>query len=758
MQLVARGFRLWKSQGPTAVFNAGTRRLLYPVCQLIQTLRTGWMFTPVDGAEDNSRVTLYADDPSLYPAYSPRRTLKHPYREPPVRVSLVAAALNEADNAAQWVKDVLNQTRPPDEIIVVDTGSTDGTLDFLRELAAHGDRPFQFISLPGGTIARARNAAISSARFPLIAVTDFGCHLRSDWLEKIVAPFEIQPNTQVAGGTYVPVDARGGLLRHRQWLWVSLKAIDPQAFLPPGASIAFKKQAWEAAGRYPEWFATTGEDTFFDLELKRHGGEWAFVPEAQVGWVAPEGWLSSIRKRFKWAVSDGESGARRHYYLKSFRRIVMGGLLLLASLLLAGGILWSQLQPIQLWIGGLTLAWVIGFVLATQMSGLSMLTLPQMAIVQALQVGGFWAGARRQVQIKRRRLGAAKGLWFVLSGVPIDDTGGGSRCTQITLELLRQGYGVVFINQFQKQEKKDLSLQISHPNLTTFSLSDKRWQYFLSDTSPVHTHLACLVEFPSNDFLPIIHRIRDAHGIVAYDLMDDWDTSLGGQWYSLESEKEIIQVSHTLIATVPSLAERLRRLSGRPVDMLPNAVNRHLFNRERTYPRPADFPSAEWSVVYTGALWGEWFDWDLTVQVALQHPEAAVIVIGDYGGQCKNPPSNLYLPGLKPQRELPAYLAQADVAIIPWKINAITQATSPLKVYEYLAMGRPVVAPDIEPLRGMPGVHLATDARGFNEKLVEARNTAFPHTQVAAFVEENDWSARVNRLATIIDQVAKNKP
>jgi glycosyltransferase involved in cell wall biosynthesis len=192
--------------------------------------------------------------------------------------------------------------------------------------------------------------------------------------------------------------------------------------------------------------------------------------------------------------------------------------------------------------------------------------------------------------------------------------------------------------------------------------------------------------------------------------------------------------------------------------MLPNAVNLRLFDPERIYPRPEDFPSAEWSAIYTGALWGEWFDWNLLVQIARQHPEAAILVIGDYRGQCVNPPSNLFFLGLKPQRELPAYLAHADVAIIPWKKNAITQATSPLKVYEYLAMRRPVVAPDLEPLRGMPGLHLAKDAREFDEKLAEARHTAFPEAQVSAFVEENNWHARVERLLGIIDQIPKNEP
>ena len=177
-----------------------------------------------------------------------------------------------------------------------------------------------------------------------------------------------------------------------------------------------------------------------------------------------------------------------------------------------------------------------------------------------------------------------------------------------------------------------------------------------------------------------------------------------------------------------------------------------LFDAEKYYPRPADLPEAEWIAIYIGALWGDWFDWRLLRAVAEAYPEAAVVVIGDYRGQCESPPPNLHFLGLKPQRVLPAYLAYAQVALIPWVVNAITQATSPLKLYEYLAMQRPVVAPDLEPLQGIPGVYLAHDAEEFVRLVAEAARRGVPEEAVRQFVALHNWQARVDRLLEILHE------
>ncbi|MBK8822573.1 MAG: glycosyltransferase [Anaerolineales bacterium] len=105
------------------------------------------------------------------------------------------------------------------------------------------------------------------------------------------------------------------------------------------------------------------------------------------------------------------------------------------------------------------------------------------------------------------------------------------------------------------------------------------------------------------------------------------------------------------------------------------------------------------------------------------------------------PPPNLYFLGLKAQTDLPSYLAHSEVAIIPWKVNSITQATSPLKLYEYLAMRRPVVVPDLKPLQGIPGLLRSRTSEEFIKLVGEAREKKLPLEDIDAFIAENNWQA-----------------
>jgi glycosyltransferase involved in cell wall biosynthesis len=206
-------------------------------------------------------------------------------------------------------------------------------------------------------------------------------------------------------------------------------------------------------------------------------------------------------------------------------------------------------------------------------------------------------------------------------------------------------------------------------------------------------------------------------------------------------------LSDLLTATAPVLADRLRQYSGRDALLLPNAVNLRLFDPRKEWRRPPDLPEGRPLLIYVGALWGEWFDWDLLIFLAKSLPRAAVVVIGDYRGQCPSPPSNLHFLGLKPQGYLPAYLAYADVGILPWKVSKITQATSPLKIYEYLAMGKPVVAPRLDPLLRVPHVILAEGPEDFLAGVRQAQPLHLEDEMLRGFLVGNSWESRIDSLS-----------
>ena len=123
-----------------------------------------------------------------------------------------------------------------------------------------------------------------------------------------------------------------------------------------------------------------------------------------------------------------------------------------------------------------------------------------------------------------------------------------------------------------------------------------------------------------------------------------------------------------------------------------------------------------------------------------------MVVIGDYRGQCPSTEPNLHFLGLKPQASLPAYLANSSVAIIPWKVNKITRATSPLKLYEYLAMNVPVVVPDLPPLYDIPYVFLSKSTAEFLENIRAAMGATVDPELLQAYVRAHSWEHRVGQL------------
>ena len=699
--------------------------------------------------EDNSQVVLYTNRETCFPDYRPRKALKKNPGILALEVSIISPMLNESGNIEKWLISLSSQTKLPSEVIVVDNGSSDRSPEMIE--AAMGSMPFpiKLLRMPEANISQARNAAIQQATYPLLTTLDFGCFPQPDWLEKLLAPFLDDPKIEVSAGWFLPRTDRGEVSYPGGW--PKLADIHPQQYIPASRALAFTRIAWEKAGGYPEWLTLTGEDTYFALELKRYCEHWAFVPESVVEWLAPRSWSEFLRKTYYWSTGDGESGITAKLYRLSFKRLLIAGLAGLLGILL-GFISYHQFLDQSIWAGAvLALAGVLTLWFGIKdylRGGVPIWRIPAEISYRVAQVRGFLAGARRKAEVDQRRLAGTKGLYIILAGVPIDDTGGGARCTQIALELLRQNYWVVYLNRYPKWESQDVGVRIAHPNLYTYALSEFYWDDFVEGYGSLlrSMPITALIELPHADFLPLIQKIEKEGGKIIYEMIDDWDSALGGEWYSREIEREIIRLSEGLIGTAPSLQKRLEEVSGREALFLPNAVNSRLFNPDRYYPRPADLPEGEFVAIYIGALWGVWFDWDLLVEIAKKYPRAAVVVIGDYRGQCPDPQPNLHFLGLKPQTTLPGYLAHADVALIPWKVSPITQATSPLKLYEYLAMNTPVVAPKLDPLEEIPGVYLAEGQEEFLDLVQQVVESELPVDQVEAFIQENNWQARVRIL------------
>jgi len=226
-------------------------------------------------------------------------------------VSVVVTVRNEAASIEALLTSLATQRRPPDEIVIVDGGSTDATPTIL---AAWADRlPLRVLVHPGANISAGRNAGIAAAHGAIIAVTDAGVRLAPDWLAALLAPFETDPTTQVVGGFFAP-DPRAPFELALGATTLPARAdVRPEAFLPSSRSLALRRAAWERVGGYPEWLDYC-EDLIFDLKLREACGPFAFAPDALAHFRPRQNLRAFWHQYFRYARGDGKAGlfARRH--------------------------------------------------------------------------------------------------------------------------------------------------------------------------------------------------------------------------------------------------------------------------------------------------------------------------------------------------------------------------------------------------------------------------------------------------------------
>ena len=220
-----------------------------------------------------------------------------------MRVSLICPIYNERESVSYLIESMLNQSKKPDEIIFVDSLSSDGTSDIIKEYAKK-NKEIRLIQRKSN-ISEARNIAINNARHDIIAATDASSKLDKNWLRNIIAPFK-DSSVDVVSGGYKAI-SRGGIEDYIAMITVKpMSEWAEKTFLPSGRSIAFRKKAWKAVGGYPEHLYT-GEDTLFDLKLKEKGFKFKLQKKAFVYWRG----RNTIRKFMKqfWLYGKGDGKA-----------------------------------------------------------------------------------------------------------------------------------------------------------------------------------------------------------------------------------------------------------------------------------------------------------------------------------------------------------------------------------------------------------------------------------------------------------------
>ncbi len=233
---------------------------------------------------------------------------------------------------------------------------------------------------------------------------------------------------------------------------------------------------------------------------------------------------------------------------------------------------------------------------------------------------------------------------------------------------------------------------------------------------------------------------------VVYDCMDYHSGFATNKKAMLDHENGLLSSSDLVVASSIFLEEQARRQNSN-VLLLRNACEyEHFANAEKadTNRRPV--------IGYYGAI-ADWFDSDLVADLAMRRPDWDFWLIGaTFSGDTSRLGElpNVSLFGEKPYSEIPGWATQFDVAIIPFKRNPLTEATNPVKAYEILAAGKPLVSVGIPEMAEIaPLVRLASTAAEFEREIEEALAEHDPDLVLEriAFAGENTWEKRYQSLA-----------
>jgi GT2 family glycosyltransferase len=614
------------------------------------------------------------------------------------KVSVVVVTWNGRDFNRLCLESLTARTEWPNlEILVVDNGSTDGTPELVAEMAARDARIRPIFHAENRGFAAACNAGLAAASGDFLVVLNNDTVVTRGWATALVRHLRRDPKLGLVGpvtnaiANTAKVDVGyTDVADLPSWARGWVRSHDAEAFEIPMLALfcaAFPRRVYVEVGPLDERFGIgLFEDDDFNRRVREKG----------------------------YTVRCARDAFVHHWQMASFRKMSKEKYFALYAE--------NKQKYDAKWSGPAREA-------------------PASAAVPAAPASRRFATLEEhRAQLSRviERVRASKGAVVFLPSV-----GWGIHLFQrphhLARVFARLGHVAIF-DSSNAADRVDGFREIE-PNLFLFSGSPELLHEIpkpLLWSFPYNFHLA--------DGYP--RPVR-----TVYDWIDDLDV--------FPQDRALLEKNHarglaeaTVVASVARKLHDVARAARPDALYLPNGVEYERFAAPAAPPRDEEllsFLTPGTPVAgYYGAL-AEWFDYPLLDAVAAAKPDWRFVLIGpQYDESLPGQPllarKNVRWLGPRDYVTLPGYLSLFDVATIPFRINAITLATSPLKLYEYFAGARPVVTTPMPECRAFSEVRIAADAgefaRALDEARVQGRDPDF-RAHLRALGRENSWSARV---------------
>ena len=261
--------------------------------------------------------------------------------------------------------------------------------------------------------------------------------------------------------------------------------------------------------------------------------------------------------------------------------------------------------------------------------------------------------------------------------------------------------------------------------------------------------------------------LRLKRKLLVYDCVDEYTAFPAykdcKEWLSAREEK-LCRAADLVFTTAPALYERKRVFNPEGTHYVHNVGDADHF-KQTANPGlvvPADIAGlAKPVILFVGAVSNYKLNIDWMLELARTRPSYQIALVGPVGvsdpgtnvSELKSLP-NVHVLGTRDYSELPAYLKGCDVAVIPYRLNEYTESVFPIKFFEYLATGKPVVVSRLPALDGfLDSVRVADDAQSFVTQCDDAIASQGAGAEArVALAEANSWSSRVDALMGHIER------
>jgi len=652
----------------------------------------------------------------------------------------------------------------PSELILLLRDSVPNLDQLIGSMEQDLDFPVHLVSYDSISAGAARNKGFQKAAHDLIVFSDADCIPGSDWLSSLVNPLCGNPKIDICFGCTSSPQLSGwkDLIRNQLRNRIGLNSLQPGQ--PSLKTFALFKQTWARAGGFPENAPQSTELPLFWLRLNQLSLTYTLFQPVISDYPGNEPDNRNISQLYRQARAEGKLGLfapgiwRQLVFLYVFGAIIVGGTLLMILfpaiyLLGLGAVLAGLFALLWIWsrrdvpehdgdwkpnpldsikIGWARLVFLVGYLVGVTGRSQARRKLIDDEKTQLLGIIQSHPQSRKVI------------IYF-----PTHDWGFMfQRPPQIARHFAREGY-LFFYGTKNETADAVATFEKVEENLYLFSVPPETFQV-LEDP---------ILYLGSAWFASLLPLYPNA--IIIYDHYDSLKMSSG----RIEDHLALLEKADLAVVSSKDLIAEAKTYRDE-ILFVPNAVDYEFVVGSRRQDK-SSLPSDLIEIIdhnkpiigFIGAL-ADWCDYELMIEGAKANPQWKFLYIGsDYDGSVYKTElldqSNVRWIGPKPYQELFQYLWEFDVATIPFKINEMTIAMNPVKLFEYFACQKPVVTTPLPECQQYPEVLIASNALEFSTQIQKALEQAtHPEFQLRMdqLAKQNTWQARVK---VILEQIER---